>query len=89
MKSLVSASQPVGGDGAMASESLSLDDAGNIVADVQLKYPVAKLLKPVTDELEVIKQKIEAAIPGDWDKAILDPIFAGLEQTLINKLSGQ
>lgn len=86
MKTILTAKQPIGGDGATASESLTLD-GGDLVADVQVRYPVAKLLKPVTDELEVAKAAIEKMIPGDWDKAILDPIFKGLEDAIVAKLS--
>lgn len=86
MKTIISASQPIGGDGAMASESLLLD-GGNLVAEVKVVYPVAKLLKPVTDALETVKVALEKAIPGDWDKALLDPIFKGAEDAIIAKLS--
>lgn len=86
MKVIVSAKQPIGGDGATASESLTLD-GGDLVADIQVRYPVAKLLKPVTDEIEVAKTALEKVIPGDWDKAVLDPIFKGLEDAIVKKLS--
>lgn len=86
MKQIISATQPIGGDGAQASETLSLD-GGNLVADIKVTYPVAKLLKPVTDGIEAAKAAIEKAIPGDWDKAILDPIFKGLEDGIVAKLS--
>lgn len=86
MKTILTAKQPIGGDGAMASESLTLD-GGNLVADIRVEYPVAKLLKPVTDEIDVARDALEKVIPGDWDKAVLDPIFEGLKKAIIAKLS--
>lgn len=86
MKNILSKTQPIGSDGAQASESLGLD-GGDLVLDLQVRYPVAKLMKPVTDGLEKAKAAIESAIPGEWDKAILDPIFKGLEDEIIKQLS--
>ncbi len=81
MKSIVS--MPIGGDGATASLDV---DSGNLVAAVS--FPIAKLLTPVNDLVDAATAKIEAAIPGDWDKAILDPIAAGLKAEIAALLSG-
>ncbi len=87
MKSIISASQPIGGDGAMASEELSLD-GGNLVAEIKIVYPVAKLMSPVTDLIDKAAADIEAKLPfGGSTKAILDPIVAGLKAEIIKILS--
>lgn len=87
MKTLINKTEPIGGDGAMASESLSLS-GGNLVADVQLTYPVAKLLSPVTDLIDKAALSIEAKLSlGGEMKAILDPIVAGLKSEIIKLLS--
>lgn len=60
-----------GGDG--ASASLLLGD-GNL--KLQVAYPVAKVIEPVTKAIDAAIDKAETAIPGDWDKAILEPLRA-------------
>lgn len=86
MKTIVEASQEIGGDGAKASESLVIE-GGFLKAKVEISYPVAKALSPVTDLIDSLIGKVEAAIPGDWDKALLDPIAAEAKAALIKLLS--
>jgi hypothetical protein len=87
MKTIISQKQPIGGDGAQASESLSLD-GGNLVADIQVTYPVAKLLSPVNTEIDKAAALIESKLPlGGGMKAILDPIIAGLKAEILKVLS--
>lgn len=72
----------IGGDGAVADLKL---EGGFLVAEV--KYPVAALMKPVTDAIEAGFTKVEDVIPGDWDKAILEPIKAGIVAEVLALLS--
>ena len=81
MKSIVST--PIGGDGAVASLDV---DNGNLVAAVS--FPIAKFLTPIDALVDSAVAKIEGLIPGDWDKAILDPIAAGLKAEIATLLSG-
>lgn len=68
----------IGGDGAKAGLYL---DGGDLA--LKVTYPVAKVLQPVNDVIDSVVAKIEAAIPGDWDKAILDPIAAAAKAELL------
>lgn len=74
---------PIGGDGGKIGLYL---DSGDLVQ--KASYPVAKALGPVNDLIDSATAKIEAAIPGDWDKAVLDPIAAGLKAEIAALLSG-
>ncbi len=86
MKELVKAEQDLGGDGAKASESIVLE-GGMIKARIEVVYPVALALKPVTDVIDNAITKLEEAIPGDWDKAVLEPIREAAKAELIKLLS--
>ncbi len=79
MKTIVS--QPIGGDGATASLTV---DGGNLNA--QISYPIAKLVSPINDVIDAAINKVEAAIPGDWDKAILEPIRIAAKAELVSLL---
>lgn len=72
----------VGGDGGVGGIYL---DGGMLVAS--MKYPVDKILEPVMAPIDMAFEKIEAAIPGDWDKAILEPIKEQMKAELVKMLS--
>jgi hypothetical protein len=58
----------IGGDGAVAG--LYVD--GDFVIE-QVKYPLAKALDPADKFIDSAIDGLEAKIPGDWDKALLEP----------------
>lgn len=70
------------GEGGQASLGL---EGGSAVLSV--KYPVGELAKPVTDAIDKMVDQIEAAIPGDWDKAVLEPIREAAKSEVIKLLS--
>jgi hypothetical protein len=76
--------QGFGGDGAKAGLYVT-DDA---MLEVAVKYPLAKILQPATDVVDATFTKIEEAIPGDWDKAILEPIKEELKAQLLKLVQG-
>jgi len=80
MKTIVE--QVVGGDGAKAGLYVDGDQL-----TVKIGYPIAKLISPITDVLDAAIDKLEAAIPGDWDKALLEPIRAEAKAALVKVLS--
>lgn len=59
----------VGGDGAVFG--LYLSDDGFIVE--QVKYPIGKAAKPAHDFVDKAVDGLEAKIPGEWDKVVLEP----------------
>lgn len=64
MKSLVSFDQEVGGDGLMAKGALGVEGV-NLVAQVQMTYPLEKVVEPVMQVVDSLLDKVEAWIPGD------------------------
>jgi hypothetical protein len=74
--------KPIGGDGGKVVLDI---DAGNV--ELKVSYPLAKVLSPVTDIIDVVINKVEAAIPGEWDKAVLEPIRLAAKAELIALLS--
>lgn len=77
-KEILNKTQPIGGDGATVSEDVKVED-GKLKVQISAEYPLSKIAQPVKDALHKVRDQIEAAIPGDFDKAILDPIFAGAD----------
>lgn len=64
MKDLVKFEKEIGGDGAKASGSLSVD-ASVIQASVVVSYPIAKVVEPILKAGDQLVDKLEALIPGD------------------------
>lgn len=71
-----------GGDGAKAG--LMVEDGALVV---KVSYPLDKLLSPVNDVIDSAINKLEALIPGDWDKAVLEPVRAAAKAELVKLLS--
>jgi hypothetical protein len=72
----------IGGDGAVAG--LYIED-GFLVEKVS--YPLSKAAAPAHKFIDTSVDTLEAKIPGDWDKAILEPMrIAG--HGMIDKLLG-
>lgn len=80
MKTIVE--KEFGGDGAKASLGL---DGSNLVA--QVSYPIGKLVQPLNDIVDKAINGLEAAIPGDWDKALLEPARASAKAEILKLLS--
>jgi ATP-dependent protease HslVU (ClpYQ) peptidase subunit len=86
MRKIVSFEQAIGGDGAKAQGGLVIDQ-GFAKLQVEVLYPLDKALAPAMGVLDVLVAKIEAAIPGDWDKALLEPIKEEAKKKLLEMLS--
>lgn len=67
MKSIAKFEQVIGGDGAKASGELKIEDK-MLKANVEVSYPLEKVLSPAQVVINQLVDKLEAAIPGDWDK---------------------
>ena len=64
MKQLAQVEQAVGGDGAKLNGALGIDQS-DIVAQVEVRYPIAKVIDPVMEIVDKLVDKLEAVIPGD------------------------
>ncbi len=67
----------IGSDGVVAG--LYID--GDSVVE-QIRYPMSKALAPVDALIDKSIDGLEAKIPGDWDKAVLEPIRIGAHAEL-------
>lgn len=59
-------------------------------ANVQfaVDYPIAKAADPVNKLIDSAFDKIEAIVPGDWDKALLEPIRAEAKAEFLKLIGG-
>ncbi len=80
MKSLLK--QSIGGDG--ATIELALDGGKLLLAAA---YPIDKLASPLTALIDSAIDAAEKAIPGDWDRAVLEPIRIAAKAEVIKLLS--
>lgn len=69
-------------------------DGGNValvLGDGKIKLivsePVMKVIEPVTKAIDSAIDKAETAIPGDWDKAILEPLRALIKAEIASFLA--
>lgn len=72
----------LGGDGGKAGLYVDGDQLA-----IEVKYPLAKILDPVNLVIDGAFAKLEAAIPGDWDKAVLDPIRDAAKAELLKLIA--
>jgi len=73
MKELVKFEKELGGDGAKAEGTVVIHE-GHVKAQVAISYPVVKIIEPAMKVLDDALNKLEAAIPGDWDKVLLEKV---------------
>ena len=86
MKELASFEQGIGGDGGKLKGSLGVEEL-HLVATVQAKYPLEKIVNKSTEAIDSALDKLEQAIPGDWDKPFIEKFKAEYKQELIKKLA--
>lgn len=74
--------QGFGGDGAKAGLYVEEKELA-----LKVTYPLEKMLSPVNAIIDQAINKLEAVIPGDWDKALLEPIRAEAKAQLLKLVS--
>lgn len=85
MKELISKEFEIGSD-AKGKALVGIENA-NLVAEVNVTYPIAKIIEPVTKAVDSALDKLEDLIPGDWDKAIIEKIKEEYKEKLIELLA--
>lgn len=85
MKTIVSFEKEIG-SGAKASGALAIE-GDQLVAQAKLAYPLAKVVEPATSAFDKAMDKVEALIPGDWDKGPIAKIKADFKAEFIKLLS--
>ncbi len=74
--------KPVGGDGG----DVVLDIADGKL-ELKVTYPLLKVMEPVNKVIDAAIDKVELMVPGDWDRAILEPIRLAAKAELLALLS--
>ncbi len=72
----------IGGDGAKALLAI---EGADLVGKVT--FPLAKVVEPLASIVDKALDKLEAIIPGDWDKAPIERIKAEARHELVALLS--
>ncbi len=83
MKKFVDVEQGMG-DGKLKA-ALGIDQ-GDIVAQVEARIPAVKVIEPATKAVDNLLDKLEKAIPGDWDKPMIDKFKAEYKNDLVKYL---
>ncbi len=86
MKSIVDFDKEIGTDGLHAKGGLAIEGA-NLKAYVEAVFPLAKVVDPAMKVVDTALDKLEAAIPGDWDKAIIEKIKLEAREQLVKILA--
>lgn len=85
MKKLVGVEKGLGSDGEIEAQ-LGVE-AQHFVAQVAVKYPVAKVIEPATKAVDNLLDKLKNLIPGDWDNAPIDKVKEEYKEQLIKLIS--
>jgi hypothetical protein len=85
MKQLIGWDHAIGSDGKIGG-GLGVDGSDFALA-VSVKYPIAKVIEPATKALDGLLSKLEALIPGDWDKALIEKVKVEYKEELVKLLS--
>ena len=83
MKKFVDVEQGMG-DGKLKA-ALGIDQA-DLVVQVEARIPAVKVIEPATKAVDNLLDKLEKAIPGDWDKPMIDTFKAEYKQDLVKYL---
>lgn len=85
MKEIIAKEFEIGSD-AKAKALLGVE-AQSLKAQVEIVYPIAKIIEPVTQSVDKALDKLEQLIPGDWDKALIEKLKEEYKEELLKLLS--
>ena len=86
MKEIAKYEQAIGGDGGTVKAALGVEQS-NLVAKVEVAYPLIKIVEPATKALDNSLDKLKAAIPGTWDDALIEEFKANYKAELVKLAS--
>lgn len=55
----------------------------------QARYPLVKIIQPATNALDKLLDKLEAAIPGSWDKPLIEKLKTEYKKELVELLAAK
>ena len=61
----------------------------NLTVEVKASYPLQKVVEPATQAVDNLLTKLEKAIPGDWDKPIIDKFKEEYKKDLIKLIQAR
>lgn len=86
MKKIVAIDQEFGGDGGKVAGAFGVE-GDQLRAEVAVTYPLEKVVEPACRAVDNLLDKIEAAIPGDWDKPMIEKLKGEYRSELVKLLS--
>lgn len=75
----------LGDSGAKVSGKLGVEGV-DLKAEVSVNFPVEKIIAPATKAVDGLLDKLEAAIPGSWDKPFIDKVKEEYREELLKLL---
>lgn len=72
----------IGESGVKVAAKLGVE-AEYLKAEVAVTFPVAKIIEPATKAVDGLLDKLETAIPGQWDKPYIEKLKAEYKEELI------
>ncbi len=86
MKALYEIDKEVGGDGAKIKGAVGVE-ADQLQIQLSASYPIVKIVEPATKAVDSLLDKLEKAIPGDWDKPMIEKFKVEYKEDLVKLLS--
>lgn len=85
MKDIVKHETKLGSDGKLKA-AFGADET-DLIVQVEARYPHALLIEPGIKALESALDKLEKAIPGDWDKPLIEKIKAEAREEIREQIA--
>lgn len=85
MKKLASFEKEVGADGGKVMGSMGVEGA-ELMLELQASYPIAKIIEPACKLVDEMLVKLETAIPGEWDKPLIEKLKEDYKAQLVKML---
>lgn len=86
MKKIASFEKAIGSDGLEVEASVGVETS-NLKAVVAVSYPIESIIEPATKAADKLLDKLEKAIPGSWDKPLIDKLKVEYKEELLKLLS--
>lgn len=87
MKDIVSHETKLGSDGKLKAAFGA--DEKDLIVQLEARYPHALVIEPGLKALDSALDKLEKAIPGDWDKPIIEKIKAEAREEILELVQKQ
>lgn len=86
MKKLASFDSKIGGDGGLVGGAFGVE-GDQLKAELTVTFPIEKLIHPLTKSVDGLLDKLEKAIPGDWDKPLIEKLKDDYKKELVKLLT--